>query len=321
MIPPDPAPMPGAREARDLLVLSIGSAAFVIAVYLLQLFPTISAHTAFALPALLAIGLYLAIRLARAGTAAVPATLLIPGVIFIVGGAAFDIAATLHHTPDLRQEANPIARALLDSGYSLAAVYGLAVVCQGLYVSLICATWVALLKNRSFLVRSLGEARSPLAFLKAATGGAGLTCRQWFFPMRFSQFPDTRYAVWVLAVTLFASGAERWYLGFEWYGLVYGSRMPVVVCAILLGLCIYLTWLWRASRSIVTAQGRDFSPMSHRPDKASQQDRRGKAHETRGRARSRSSVPPSISVHATAISRLQSRSERLRISGVPRERA
>ena len=130
-------------------------------------------------------------------------------MIFIVGGAAFDIAATLHHTPDLQQEANPIARALLDSGYSLPVVYGLAIVCQGLYISLICATWVALLKHRSFLVRSLGEAQSPLAFLKAATGGAGLTWRQWFFPMRLSEFPDTHYVMWVLAVTLFASGAER----------------------------------------------------------------------------------------------------------------
>ncbi len=84
----------------------------------------------------------------------------------------------------------------------------------------------------------LRETRSPLAFLKAATGGADLTCAQWLLPLRRSEFPDTTYAVWVVAVVLLAGGVDRWYLGLEWYGLISGLRFQVLGCAVLLGLCI-----------------------------------------------------------------------------------
>ncbi|MBB3275413.1 MULTISPECIES: hypothetical protein [unclassified Pseudoxanthomonas] len=33
---------------------------------------------------------------------------LLAGAAFILGGAAFDIYATLHHSPDLEHEANPL---------------------------------------------------------------------------------------------------------------------------------------------------------------------------------------------------------------------
>jgi hypothetical protein len=257
LTPLEPAPMPGAREARYLILLGVCSASFIIAIYVLHLFPGIAAPSAFALPPVLAIGLYLAIRLARSGTTAAPARWLIPGFIFIVGGAAFDMTATVRHSPDLGQETNPIARALLDSGYPLAVVYGLAIVCQGLWISLICTLWTALLKHRSTLVMSLREARSLLVFLKAATGGAALTWRQWLLPMRLSDLPDWSYAMWLVAVVLIAGGVDRWYLGLEWYGLVAGSRLLVVLSSIVGGLCIYLAWLWWASRATDAGHGID----------------------------------------------------------------
>ncbi len=246
---PDQNPTPGAREARCLFLVSLGASVFILAIYVLHLFPRISAPSAFALPPILAVCLYLAVRLACAGGATAPARWVVPGFFFIVGGAAFDMAATVLHTPDLRQENNPIARALLDSGYPVAAVYGLAAVGQTMYVALICALWAALLKHRSFLLISLREVRSPLAFFKAATGGGERTWRQWLCPLRRSELPDASYAVWIIAVVLIASGVERWYLGFEWYGFVSGLRVLVVVCSILIGLCIYLAWLWWASRT------------------------------------------------------------------------
>ncbi len=87
-----------------------------------------------------------------------------------------------------------------------------------------------------------------MAFLKAATGGSGLTWRQWLLPMRLSELTDSSYVVWIVAVVLFAGGVDRWYLGLEWYGLVAGSHLLVGVCSILGGFCIYLAWLWWASR-------------------------------------------------------------------------
>lgn len=159
------------------------------------------------------------------------------------------MAATVHHSPDLGQESNPIARALLDAGHPLSLVYGFAIVCQGLYVALACALWWALLKHRTILLTSLRELRSPWAFLKAATGGGDLTWRQWLLPMRLSELPDSRSAVWVVAVMLLGSGAERWYLGLEWYGFFPGWRVSVAGGSIVLALGLYLAWLWRASRA------------------------------------------------------------------------
>lgn len=249
----DPTLKSTTREAHYLFLLSLGSASFIIAIYLLRVFPAVSAPSAFALPPLLIVCLDLAIRLARAGTTAAPAGVLIPGVAFVVGGGVFDIAATLYHSPDLAHETNPIARSLLDSSYPLGLVYGLSAVCQVLYVSLLCVLWAALLRHRSFLLTSLRETRSPMTFLKAATGGRDLTWRQWVLPVRLSELPDADYAVWVVAVILFAGGVDRWYLGFEWFGLVSGSRFVVLGAGVLAGLCVYLAWLWSASRAPAAA--------------------------------------------------------------------
>lgn len=235
--------------ARYLLLLSLCSGSFIIAIWFLQVSPAIWAPSAFVLPPLLVVCLCLAIRLALSGTVTAPAGLLIPGVVFFVGGAVFDIAATLYHSPDLGQEANPIARSLLDSSYPLAMVYGLGGICQVLYVSLVCVLWAALLRHRSFLLASLHEIRSPMAFLKAATGGRGLTYRQWLFPMRLSEFADADYAVWVLAVGLFGGGVDRRYLGFEWFGLVSGLRPVVMSASVVVAICVYLAWLWSESRT------------------------------------------------------------------------
>lgn len=240
--------MAGAREAGYLFALAIVVGAVMIGLYLFELLPRASAPFAFVLPIVLAISVYLALQIARTGETPADRRLLLPGFGFLIGGAAFDIAATLYHTPDLATEANPIARALLDGGHSVALVYVFAGVCQTLYVVLLCLLWVGLVKHRGFLISSLRSERSPLTFLKAATGGRELTWRQWVFPLRLSEMPDARYAVWVLAVVLLAGSVTRWYLGFEWFGFVRGWHIYVGVGAIAGGVCAYLVWLWRASR-------------------------------------------------------------------------
>jgi hypothetical protein len=52
-----------------------------------------------------------------------PLTPFLVGAFSIIGGAAFDMIATVVKSPDLILEANPEARSLLDIGYSVEFVY------------------------------------------------------------------------------------------------------------------------------------------------------------------------------------------------------
>jgi hypothetical protein len=188
----DFAPLPWTREAHFLFYYILVVILWILVVFPLRMFPSTVTLSALALPVALVVGLLIAIRVARAGTAGAPAILVVPGVFVIVAGAIFDMAATVYHSPDLGRENNPIARLLLDSGYSVGTVYGFAVLCQGLYLGLLSTLWIGLLKHREFLVASLREERSFWRFFKAATGGKALTWRQWFLPLRLSEMPEGR---------------------------------------------------------------------------------------------------------------------------------
>jgi hypothetical protein len=251
---PDATPIPGNREARSLLLVSsLAACAVILVVFPFGLFPGLTVPAAYALPVLLTLCLVLAVGLARAGTAGAPAAATLLGIAFILGGPTFDIVATVIHTPDLKLEANPIARTLLDSGHTLPFVYAYGFVAQGLLVLVQCALWVGLLRHRRILVESLRGFPSLLLFLKAATGGAELTWRQWLFPLRAADLPRAYHLLWLLAVLLLAGVVYRWYLGLEWFGLVPFVRWPVVVLAVVGGLAGYLTWLWYASREDAAA--------------------------------------------------------------------
>src|SRR5262245_56014805 len=124
---------PGSRQARYLLVLSVVALCIVIIVFEFNMWPLV-----YILPVLLVLSLIIAVQLARAGTAAAPALAVIAGVVWILGGVAFDIGATIIQTPDLRQETNPIARSLLDSGHPVSFVFGYGAVAQSLYALMLC---------------------------------------------------------------------------------------------------------------------------------------------------------------------------------------
>src|SRR5262249_41400670 len=138
---PDPAPLPGGTAARDLLLTALASTAFTL-VFVLDGFAAYRVPAAYALPAVLVVNLALAVRLARAGRAAVPIVAAVLGCAFVVGGAAFDIFATVLHSPNLSDEGNPVARALLDAGHPVAFLYGYAAVGQSLYLLFLCTLWV-----------------------------------------------------------------------------------------------------------------------------------------------------------------------------------
>lgn len=202
----------------------------------------------YVLPIALAASLPFAIRLVRQGSAPAPPLAVLLGITVFLGTAGFDIAATLLHSPDLRRESNPLARALLDSGHTVPFVLTYGFVCQGLYLACLCVLWVALLRHRPRLIDSVRGEASFFHFLKRASGGEKLTWRQWLLPLRWSELPIAYYALWVSAVILWSGSVDRLYLGLHWFGCVPHIRWRVAVIGILAGLVVYFGWLWRVSR-------------------------------------------------------------------------
>ncbi len=91
-----------------------------------------------------------AIRVAAKGTDAPVISVLIFGILFIAGGAVFDLSSTIINSPDLKCEGNVYVRLLPDSGHSLAYFYLFldVIIPNGLDIVLL----IALLKNRSLIV-------------------------------------------------------------------------------------------------------------------------------------------------------------------------
>ena len=184
-------------------------------------------------------------------------------MVFIVVGACFDMTATLLHAPDLSNEANPVARALLDSAHPLWSVLLYGALCQSLWLLTVCLLWAALLRHRLTIIDSLRDATSCWQFIKCLTGGARLSWRQWLFPFRISELPDMYFYVWFVAVVFVSGSIDRWYLGLEWFGLLIGYRFHVLITGILLGLTAYVTWARCAAKCSRTfLQGVDVVSVS-----------------------------------------------------------
>ena len=244
------ATLPANKQAKLLVILLLVFTVCFLPLFYLRREWAVAITAAYTLPVLLIAGLLLAVRIARAGTAIAPLSILIPGLVFIIGGAAFDMAATVVHTPDLSLEQNPIARTLLDSGHGVSFVYVYALLCQSLYVGFIAVLWSGLLRHRANLRDSVGGCRTFLEFAKAASGGSRLSWRQWILPMRLSELPRAYHLLWMTVVILVAMSAYRWYLGLEWFGIHYGARVWISTIAAVAGLVVYFGWLWRATTCV-----------------------------------------------------------------------
>ncbi len=210
-------------------------------------------HTTWAMPPLLAVLALLAARLAGKGGAKTPMLPGVLGVVFVSGGAVFDMIATVVHTPSLEQESNVFARALLDSGWPVAWVYAYAILAKGLLMTLKALLWVGLLRHRTALTACLGRQRSVLRFLKAVAGGARLSWREFLMPLRPSELPRAYPVLWLLAVLLAGDELHSWYLGLAWCGVVPGPTWPAGLAGIFIALAAYVVWLWRASRPVPIA--------------------------------------------------------------------
>lgn len=210
---------------------------------------------AYALPAIaLAIGV-LGCRLARQAPPLEHYSALIAGLLYIGGGTIFDLYATYVHSPALDDEANAALRALLDSSHSLRVVYVYALLTNAVCLGTLAVLWWAFLRHQRIMIETAAAAaqRSWWKFLKAGTGGAELTWRQWLLPMRYSEMPQLYYWVWpIVASMLFASSTVRWYAGLEWFEIV---RVTDRNRVIILGLTssvpglIYFAWLGWSYRS------------------------------------------------------------------------
>lgn len=211
--------------------------------------------TAYLLPLFAAAALILLNRVARQGVSDLPIPTAVMGLAFIVGGAAFDLTTTITHSPDLSLEGNPYVRVLLDSSHSLPFVYCHLVVTQSLYILFFCAVWLAFLRHQRILLETIvaAEPNSPLDFLKAATGGAHLTFRQWLLPLRPSEVPVIYHSLWAAAVAVvFGISLFRWYAGLEWLGAIEASlpsRLLMVLGGVGGALTGYFLLLWRLYRT------------------------------------------------------------------------
>lgn len=207
--------------------------------------------TVYALPVLAILFLIAVVRMARLGTGRASRRAVLPGVLFVVGGATFDIVATVIHSPDLELEGNPVARALLDTGHGLTFTYVYGAIAQLVFVAALVAMWVAFLRHRERLVDEVGRHERFWPFFKAATGARHLGWREWIVPLRMSEFPHPYPVVWILVAVVLSASAERWFLGLEWFGLVpLGLRWWVFGAVLVVGQLVYFAWLRRATRAV-----------------------------------------------------------------------
>lgn len=165
-----------------------------------------------------------------------PSILLVSGLMFIVGGAVFDIYATLRHSPDLLHEANPFARALLDDGVNLKAVMIWAFLAQMGVVFASSMVWMNFVV-RLHWYRTMIRSAHGIPLLGKVLGA---TDNRWSSLLG----ARVRYDVFVsaLGVIILAIFAYRWYLGMEWFGWVPVSRFAAPISLLVSALVFLLAW-------------------------------------------------------------------------------
>jgi len=249
----DDEPMPGRRPAQ--WVCGIVSVLFFwgLVVWLAPQLRPLRVPTVYALlPVAFALFAF-ASAFAHAGRDTLPAVPLVAGLALFIGGSVADIYATLAHTPDLKREANPVIRELLDTGHPIEFVYAYGLTGQALWILAGVALWVGLLRHRTDLVRHMPATGSLLAYLKAGTGGRDLTYRQWLCPLRWNELPRPVPFVCGTAIVWVGISLLRYYAAAEWYQLVrptFWNRVTVFF-AILVVVCVaYARWLRTARRAL-----------------------------------------------------------------------
>jgi len=180
------------------------------------------------------------------------------GCLFIAGAAVLDVSVTFYFSPDLVDEGNPVVRTLLDSGHELPWVMAYMLLTTLAVIGTFCTFWGAFLAHRPFLLRTIHEARPPhwIDFLKAATGGARLSLRQWLFPCRWSELPRLYHGIWMVGIAIvFGITLFRYYVSLEWLGLfepVLHFRLIALASSVTVSLAFYFVLLARDYQKVST---------------------------------------------------------------------
>ncbi|HEX6985431.1 MAG TPA: hypothetical protein VF170_08640 [Planctomycetaceae bacterium] len=215
--------------------------------------------TTYLLPVFAGAVLFALWRFARIGPGRARPFPLLLGGLFLAVAAGFDLFVTVWSDPELTLEGNPYIRVLLDeTEHPLGVVYVHVVLTQVLFVAMFVTGWWAFLRHRPAItesVRASGPKTWP-AFVKAATGGGGLTYRQWLLPVRPDEIPNPYHSVWPAALAAsFGTSLFRYWAAAEWLELV-PAETPLRIGVLALGvggtLALYygwLAWRWRRDRS------------------------------------------------------------------------
>ena len=232
--------------ARAFIIAFTIVSALILSIFFTRYLGSLRIALAYALPLTFLGGIALVTRMFLQGRNDIPKAALMGGLIFSIAGVALDAGVTIVKTPMLAQEANVIARVLLDTGHSIGFVYAYGIVSQILYLVLVCGLWATFLRHRLTLIASVmsTKPKSRLEFLKAATGGAHLTWRQYLLPLKISELPKSYHSVLFLAVTLTGCMMFNWYLGLSWLGVIPVSHPVAIVIIIMLSVVLYAGWLW-----------------------------------------------------------------------------
>jgi len=202
---------------------------------------------AYIVPIVLLYMVFQAIGLYRLGTADLPVVPFVAGVLFTGGGVAFDMIATMIKTPNLQQEANPIARALLATGHPLPFVYVYGIIAQSMMVAVIAIMWAAFLTHRKTLVGPalVVAPESWKAFRQAIDGPPPASWKQRLSPIQIVRRLQSYRSIGLLAVIPMGTGIYRAHLGLAWFGLSsFSHNTLVIIASVILPVCAYFGWLF-----------------------------------------------------------------------------
>lgn len=149
--------------------------------------------------------------------------ILLWGAGFIILTALADVGITLYHSPNLLMEGNPYIWVLVEADWSLPTIYCVFAFAQCSFVSVLIAALYTFLRHWTLLTENVRQSQAITFsdWIKAATGGEGLTFREWLFPLRPREFPNFYHYFWPVTFTVLVGACLiRCYAFLEWTGLV-----------------------------------------------------------------------------------------------------
>jgi hypothetical protein len=231
------------RYAKWLLLVDLIAA--YAAIFMLRS-PNLIQISVWLFVAILLFSCVMLLQIYRVGTTPVPPLALWGGIAFLWGGAAFDMIATVIVNPDLSLEANIVARALLDAGYSVSFIYGYAIAVQALLQLMLSLMWASALHHRDTLLENTWQAdhSSFKGFALASIGRIGYKGIFVFKPPKGYYDLIFFHTFFTLTFAAMGMGLYRWYLGFANLRILpYLPDLVIGVVCISIGIAVYIYWL------------------------------------------------------------------------------